>query len=138
MPVIETMSKHAVAGGADLLEGILLSGLIVTFLRVVQHSATRFFDGDHKSVEFLTCSHGINDLWYLLFVPLASLSWSGLFNPNYSGLASMTFHGCLAFAVNYSMGKLDVNSNLNNFCFCEGGYVFCWRLLSLHWTSSGR
>ena len=27
----------------------------------------------------------------------------------------MTFHGCLAFAATYSLGKLDVNSNLNNF-----------------------
>jgi uncharacterized membrane protein YjjB (DUF3815 family) len=27
----------------------------------------------------------------------------------------MTFHGCLAFAVNFGMGKLNVDNNLNNF-----------------------
>jgi uncharacterized membrane protein YjjP (DUF1212 family) len=113
--VIQTMSKHTVAGGADLFEGILFSGLIVTFLRIGQYAAINIMDVENASSELSTCNNSVSEWWYILMVPIASLSWSGLFNPNYSGWLPMTFHGCLAFAVNFGMGKLNVDNNLNNF-----------------------
>jgi uncharacterized membrane protein YjjP (DUF1212 family) len=114
--VIQTMSKHTVAGGADLFEGILFSGLIVTFLRIGQYSAIQIMNVDDASSELSSCNNGVSEWWFLLMVPIASLCWSGmLFNPNNSGWPAMTFHGCLGFAVNFGMAKLQVDTNLNNF-----------------------
>ena len=113
--IVEIMSKHTVAGSADLLEGILFTGLIAYSLRYGQHLAGSIL-GDPVGGEFLTCSHGINEYWYFLFVPLAALSWSGLFNPSTTrDLFLMGYHGILAFVFNFGLSKAGVTAEANNF-----------------------
>jgi uncharacterized membrane protein YjjP (DUF1212 family) len=108
--IVEVMSKHTVAGGADFLEGILFTGLIAYFLKfglyVVRSEDTEGFQ---------CINSGINAWWYFLFVPLAALSWSGLFMPNYRDLPLMTFHGVLAYVFNWGLAYNGVNEQLNNF-----------------------
>ena len=112
--VIEIMSKHTVAGGADLLEGILFTGLIAYFLRFGQYVAASIL-GNADKTKFVACREGVNPWWYLLFVPIAALSWSGLFNPNHADLPVMALHGILAYGVNFGLSLLGVDDNLNNF-----------------------
>lgn len=112
--IIEIMSKHTVAGGADLLEGMLFTGLISYFLKFGQYTAARLM-GDPKSTTFAECKNGINQWWYLLFLPLAAFSWSALFNPNYVDLPLMGLHGILAYAVNWGLAQVGVDEHLNNF-----------------------
>jgi uncharacterized membrane protein YjjP (DUF1212 family) len=112
--IIEVMSKHTVTGGANFLEGLLYTGLIAYFLKFGQYIAM-YTMGDSRDAEFLQCSHGINELYYLLFVPLAAVSWSGLFMPNYRDLPLMAFHGILAYVVNWSMARASLNEDFNNF-----------------------
>jgi uncharacterized membrane protein YjjB (DUF3815 family) len=114
------MSKHTVLGGADFLEGILYTGLIACFLKFGQYAAAVSV-GHPEQTEFLRCDGGINERWYLLFVPLAAVSWSGLFMPNYTDLPLMAFHGVLAYVVNWSMARRSWNDQLNNFVssMCE-------------------
>lgn len=64
---------------------------------------------------FTACENGLDSLWYILLVPLAAVSWSGLFAPTYGTLWPMCAHGCLAYSVNYLMAKYGINSHLNNF-----------------------
>lgn len=123
--VIEIMSKHTVAGGANFFEGILFTGLIAYFLRFGQYIAAAIM-GDAINTNFVECTKGINVWWYLLLIPLASSSWSGLFHPNYKDLPAMSFHGSLAVAVNWGLGQGGVNVNINIFVsaliasFCAG------------------
>lgn len=112
--IIEVMSKHTVAGGADFLEGILYTGLIAYFLKFGQYIAA-YSMGHLEDAEFFQCSGGINEWWYFLFVPLTALSWSGLFTPNYTDLPLMAFHGVLAYVVNWSIARASLNEQLNNF-----------------------
>ena len=111
--IIEIMSKHTVAGGADLLEGILFTGLIAYFLKIGQYAAAQIL-GDSPKI-FLGCSHGIDKLWYFLFLPLAAVSWSGIFMPNYNDLPLMGLHGVLAYGVNWGLSRTHQNANFNNF-----------------------
>jgi uncharacterized membrane protein YjjP (DUF1212 family) len=114
--IVEVMSKHTVAGGADLLEGILFTGLIAYFLQSGQFISAAIMGDSDVSEEELTCSHGISEWWYLLFVPVASISWSGLFTPNYSELVWMAFHGALGFVVTWAISSSDIGSgHLSNF-----------------------
>ena len=108
------MSRNTVCGGANLLEGVLFTGLIAYFLQFGQYCAAVLMDKEGDS-SFLPCSNGINEYWYLLFVPLAALSWSGLFTPTYRQLPWMCYHGCLAFGVNYALVKAGANDHVNNF-----------------------
>jgi uncharacterized membrane protein YjjB (DUF3815 family) len=112
--VIEIMSKHTVAGGADLLEGMLFTGLIAYFLRFGQYTAAKLM-GAPDSTSFVECKNGINQWWYFLFLPLAAFSWSALFNPNYVDLPLMSLHGILAYAVNWGLAQAGVDEHLNNF-----------------------
>jgi uncharacterized membrane protein YjjP (DUF1212 family) len=112
--VIQVMSKFSVAGTADLVEGILFTGLIAYFLRFGQYSAAAILRKEWDS-DAISCTNGISELWYILLVPLAALSWSGLFSPSYSSLWLMCFHGCFAYAVNYALGKSGASAQLNNF-----------------------
>ena len=112
--IVEVMSKHTVLGGADFLEGILFTGLIAFFLKFGQYVAAYIF-GHLEGTDSVECTSEINERWYFLFVPLAAVSWSGLFMPNYRDLPLMTFHGVLAYAVNWGLAKRDVNEQLNNF-----------------------
>jgi uncharacterized membrane protein YjjB (DUF3815 family) len=112
--IIEIMSKHTVAGGADLLEGMLFTGLIAYFLRFGQYTAARAM-GDPDSTNFVECKNGINQWWYFLFLPIAAFSWSGLFNPNYVDLPLMGLHGILAYTVNWGLAQAGVDEHLNHF-----------------------
>lgn len=108
------MSKNTVCGGANLLEGVLFTGLIAYFLQFGQYCAAVLMEKNLAS-RFAPCSNGISQWWYLFFVPAAALSWSGLFTPKYSQLGWMCFHGTLAYAVNWGLSKAGANENLNNF-----------------------
>ena len=115
--IIELMAKHTVAGGADLLEGVLVNGLIASFLKVGLKGAEGLIDKQDEQV-ILQCTTGIDKAWYFLFVPVAALSWSGLFDPNYVDLPWMTFHGVLAYLAVWAFGKLldlDELAYLNSF-----------------------
>jgi hypothetical protein len=85
------------------------------FLRFGQYTAAYVLENDAGQVEFVQCHSGIDELWYLLWVPLAVLSWSGLFTPGYRDLPLMTFHGILAYGINFALGKAGVEANVNNF-----------------------
>jgi uncharacterized membrane protein YjjB (DUF3815 family) len=113
--IIEVMSKQSVAGVANLLEGILFTGLIAYFLRFGQVAAARIMGHYIAVVGYDECEAGIPELWYILLVPLASLSWSGIFNPKYWDLIPMGFHGCLAFGVNFGLSQAGVQRDVNNF-----------------------
>ena len=108
------MSRHTVAGSSDLLEGMLFTGLIAYFLRFGQYMAAYIIQ-DPDETKFDQCQHGVSEWWYFILVPLAALSWSGLFNPNYRDLPVMCFHGTLAVAISRGLAKADVNVNINNF-----------------------
>lgn len=110
--VIEIMSKNTVSGGADFLEGMLFTALISSFLKIGQY-ASEFILGNTTS--FTTCSNGINPLWFILLVPLAAISWSGLFTPVYRELIPMCFHGTLAYCVNYGLNAAGAGTSLNIF-----------------------
>jgi len=113
--IIEVMSRNAVAGTSDLMEGLLFTGLVAYGMRAGQVTAAAIFRTGDVDVEFHQCSHGINEWWYLLFVPLAAFSWSGLFTPNYSDLPLMALHGTGGYAMNFLLNKAGVNDNINNF-----------------------
>jgi len=112
--VIEIMSKHTVAGGADLLEGILFTGLIAYFLRFGQYVAVSLL-GDTDVTRFVACKQGVDPWWYLILVPIAAVSWSGLFNPNHADLPVMALHGTMAYSINFGLSSWGVDDNLNNF-----------------------
>lgn len=112
--VIEVMSKNTVCGGANLLEGILFTGLIAYFLQFGQYVAASIMEVEASS-SFATCSHGIDELWYILLVPLAAASWSILFTPKYKSILLMAFHGTLAFGVNFAMTKSGAQGDVNSF-----------------------
>lgn len=112
--IVEIMSRHTVAGSADLLEGMLFTGLIAYFLRFGQYTAA-FIIQDPDETKFDQCQNGVSEWWYFLFVPVAALSWSGLFNPNYRDLPIMAWHGILAVGISQGLAKADVNPNINNF-----------------------
>ena len=115
--IMEIMSRHTVTGGADLLEGILFTGLIAYFLQSGQYVAVLIMGDPDALVDNLSCDHSINDWWYLLLVPLAAMSWSGLFHPStLSELLLMGFHGTLGFTVSWAISRASFNpGNLHNF-----------------------
>ena len=113
--IIEIMDKHTVLGGADLIEGILFTGLIAYSLKFGQYSASSLKLDDPADALYPECDHGIDQWWYFLFVPLAAFSWSGLFEPDYIDLPMMGFHGVLAYSVSWAIDKASFNINLNNF-----------------------
>ncbi|KAI2489819.1 hypothetical protein MHU86_24773 [Fragilaria crotonensis] len=112
--VMEIMSRHTVAGGADLLEGILFTGLIAYFLQTGQSLAVVIM-GQPSGFENLACDQSISEWWFLLLVPLAATSWSGLFCPSsLSDLLVMGFHGTLGFATSWALSHAPFG-NLPNF-----------------------
>jgi uncharacterized membrane protein YjjB (DUF3815 family) len=111
--VIELMSRHTVSGTADLLEGVLFTGLIAYFLRAGQTIAAALYGSATQA--FPLCTNGIPEIWYLLFVPLAAFSWSGLFVPRYEDLPGMCFHGCLAYAVSWGCSKSNMSDQGSSF-----------------------
>jgi uncharacterized membrane protein YjjP (DUF1212 family) len=110
--VIEVMGKHSVAGGADFLEGLLYTALISFFLRVgmlIAESVTG------RTATQAPCSKGINEAWYLLLVPAAAISWSGMFNPEYEDLLWMAFHGILAFVTTWVCEQAHITPQISLF-----------------------
>ncbi|CAJ1959131.1 unnamed protein product [Cylindrotheca closterium] len=112
--VIEIMSRNAVCGGANLLEGMLFTGLIAYFLQFGQYVANSIMEVE-ASTTFSTCTNGINEYWFLLLVPLAAVSWSILFTPKYKSLGGMIFHGLLGFGFNFGLTKAGVQGDVNSF-----------------------
>jgi uncharacterized membrane protein YjjP (DUF1212 family) len=112
--IIEIMSKHTIAGGADLLEGILFTGLIAYFLKFGQYSAAAIM-GESESTAFLQCTNGIDPHWYFFFVPLAAASWSGIFKPNYRDLPLMGFHGVLGYLADWAASRVFESDYVSNF-----------------------
>ena len=80
--IIEIMSRHTVAGGADFLEGVFFTSLIALCLRFGLFVSKEFM-GAPENDDYLACNCGINEWWYIFFVPFAAVCWSGLFNPHY-------------------------------------------------------
>lgn len=111
--VLELMGKHSVCGSADFLEGLLYTGLIAYCLKVGQLGAVRITN--KETSENLTCNNSIDELWYLLLVPAAALSWSGLFNPDYDDLPWMTFHGVLAYAIIWACSRGTIPESVSLF-----------------------
>ena len=112
--VIEIMSRNTVCGGANLLEGILFTGLIAYFLQFGQYVAATIMKVEPTS-SFSACANGINEYWYILLVPLSAASWSILFTPKYKNVFAMAFHGTLAFVVNFALSRAGAQADLNNF-----------------------
>jgi uncharacterized membrane protein YjjB (DUF3815 family) len=113
--VMEGLSKQTVAGAARLLEGLLVTGLITCSLRFGLDAAFRVVHGTHfvpglpgDISNLLVSSNGVSEKWFPLLWPLASLGWSGLFQPGYADLPWMTFHGILAFALNWAGANMFV------------------------------
>ena len=115
--IMEIMSRHTIAGGADLLEGILFTALIAYFLEFGHYLAAAMMGDSSAVAETLTCEHAIDERWYLVFVPLAAISWSGLFRPSQTmDLLLMGLHGVLGFAVSWAISRSNsMPGNLNNF-----------------------
>lgn len=103
--IMEIMSKHTISGGADFLESLLFTGLIAYFLKFGLH-ATETIMGKTEEQDLFQCSKPISQWWYLLLVPLTSLSWSVLFTPLYRDLPLMTFHGILSFVVYWAINQI--------------------------------
>lgn len=112
--VIQIMSKFSVSGCADLVEGMLFTGLIAYFLRFGQLAASTVLNKNHGAA-YAVCTNGIDKLWYILLVPLAAISWSGLFLPQHKSLTPMVLHGCLAYGVNFILDRYGVSSQMNSF-----------------------
>jgi uncharacterized membrane protein YjjB (DUF3815 family) len=112
--VLELMSKHSVSGSADFLEGLLYTGLIAYCLKVGQLVAVHITEKP-ATEEYVTCNNRVDEMWNLLLVPVAALSWSGLFNPGYEDLPWMAFHGILAFFVIWACGLGRMHKNFGLF-----------------------
>ncbi|CAB9513206.1 pheromone-regulated membrane protein [Seminavis robusta] len=112
--VIEIMSRHTVAGGADLLEGVLFTGLISYFLQFGSYTAASIL-GDARATEFAHCDHGLDPRFYILLVPLTCAAFAIMFTPNLRELPGMAFHGILAYCMNYGLAALGATSDLNYF-----------------------
>ena len=113
--IIEVMSKHTVPGGADLIEGIVFTGLIAMSLRFGQQAAIKIFGPAEDGHVYGNCRGGIDELWYILFVPVSSVAWAIMFNPNYRDLLPMSIHGCLAFSISYGLSLTGATNNMNLF-----------------------
>lgn len=137
----ELMSRHTVTGGADFLEGVFFTTLIAYCLRFGQFLALETL-GDPENDDYLQCNKGIsewcvticgytlldrnvtipganplhnNNRWYLLFVPVGAVSWSGLFNPNYFDLPIMAAHGILGYVVSWQFYEAASDTQMNHF-----------------------
>ncbi|KAG7368197.1 putative threonine/serine exporter [Nitzschia inconspicua] len=114
--VIEVMSKHTVAGSADLIEGVVFTGLIAMSLRFGLEAALKINIRDDITDNISgSCGQGIDQRWFFLFVPLASIAWATLFNPNYRDLLPMAFHGTLGFTINFLLAETNTSGNMNLF-----------------------
>jgi uncharacterized membrane protein YjjB (DUF3815 family) len=95
-------------------QGIFFTALIAYFLKFGQFAAVSLHGGPPHD-GFLICNHGISVWWYLVLVPAAAFSWSGLFHPNYFDLPIMAAHGIAGYVVSWQFYKAAPTGNMNNF-----------------------
>lgn len=112
--IIEIMSRHTICGGADLLEGILFTGLITYFLQFGSYTAS-FILGNSHGAEFDACNNSVHGAWFFLLVPAATMSWSFMFTPNPRDLPGMVFHGLVGYCTNLALSKIGFASEPNYF-----------------------
>lgn len=112
--IIEIMSKHTVSGGADLLEGILFTGLISYFLQFGSYVAASIL-GNAGGAQFTQCTNGLDELWYFVLVPVTIFAFAFMFTPHPRDLLGMVFHGMIAYCTNFGLAKAGVTSDLNYF-----------------------
>jgi len=67
------------------------------------------------SKEHLQCREPIDEIWYLLVVPIARCAWAALFRPRYKDIPVMAAHGVLAYAVYWLINHHTKNTALSNF-----------------------
>lgn len=108
------MSRHTVTGGADFLEGVFFTTLIAYCLRFGQYAALQAI-GEPATDDYMKCTKGVSEWWFLLFVPIGAVAWSGLFNPNYFDLPIMAAHGILGYLISWQFSQQAHNIQMNNF-----------------------
>jgi uncharacterized membrane protein YjjP (DUF1212 family) len=114
--VMELMSKHTLAGGADFMEAFLFTGLIASFLKFGQYAAIQILGGDSEAdIGSTLCELPIDEKWYFVILPISSLAWAYLFMPRVSDLFGMALHGILSFVVYYGVEKATGESLLSTF-----------------------
>ena len=114
--VMEVMGKDTMSGSADFIEAVVFSFLIsasIIFGLFVAESVMRIDDSHSK--EYMDCVLPVDELWYILILPIASVGWAGFFRPRYSDLPLMAFHAVLTFAVNWAIDNKTENSFLSSF-----------------------
>ncbi len=116
--IIELMSKHTIAGGADFMEGFLFTGLIASFLKFGQYLASAILGGEPANDLAATeCTAPISEYWYFVLLPISALMWAYQFQPQISDLPSMTLHGILSFSVYYGIDKMtNGQETMSTFC----------------------
>jgi len=113
--IIEIMSRHTVCGGADLLEGILFTGLITYFLQFGSYIASSIILKQPHGADFAKCTNPVHEAWYIVLVPAGIISWSFMFTPNPRDLPGMVFHGMLGYCTNLGLSKIGFANEPNYF-----------------------
>lgn len=106
--VLQIMSKQTLSGTADLVEALLMTAVMAYVLSCGRHIAMMMLGVHamgHSDDLSGTCDNPINELWYLLLVPIAAVSWSACFLPSYRDLPVMTLHGILAYIFSWGIGE---------------------------------
>lgn len=94
---------------------MLYNSLIAVFLKFGQYTAVYIIGQFMKEPTFQGCQNGISKSWYYLFVPLAALGWSGMFDPYYEDLPIMAFHGIFAYVVSFGVSQAQASPDANYF-----------------------
>jgi uncharacterized membrane protein YjjP (DUF1212 family) len=114
--IMELMSRHTLAGGADFLEAFLFTGLIASFLKFGQVIATSIMGGEEAiDLAATQCKLPIGEYWYFVLLPISTVMWAYSFMPQRSDLASMALHGILSYSVYYGMDKATGHLTLSTF-----------------------
>jgi uncharacterized membrane protein YjjB (DUF3815 family) len=137
--IMELMSKHTLAGGADFMEAFLFTGLIASFLKLGQFLATSILGGDTNiEIAATQCHQPIDEIWYILILPITSLAWAFLFMPRISDLIGMALHGILSFTVYYGVQKASDEALLSTFLGALCVTLSAGILSRLYWETSSR
>ena len=99
-----------------LILGMLYTALIAISLKFGQFSAMSIMEQFQEDVvSFSACENGIDSAWYILFLPLAAVAWSGMFDPCLHDIPLMAFHGVLAYVVSWAIDRAGGSPNASNF-----------------------
>lgn len=116
LAIMEVMSKRTVAGAADVFEAALFSALIAVSLQFGEFLAWNTSGGKgDKDALFPACTNAVNELWYILLAPIAVISWSVLFEPEYRDLPFMVLHGLVSYSLWFGLSKTSLNEASNSF-----------------------